>query len=281
MTQNRSFAGNSGRLGFSLAELLVVMVIGGIVLTSVMKLMLSQARGYGKQLEVMDAREATRATAAVLQWELRHAAAGGSRPVMITADSVRMRTFTGLGIVCGRHATLARYGLWQTSGTVGSKPSVDSALVFQIGSTNTWLARQISQVGTPAALGVPACAWADGRIPDVVIELANTAPGSIRVGATVRFYEHVTYAEVQSGTRWYLGRSIAGGAGWEPIAGPLLAPASNGLKFTYYDSTNAVTAIPIRVASVGVTAIAQSTKLIPGTATYELDTVTTKVSLRR
>lgn len=283
MTSDRATIRSSSRPGFTLIELLVVMVLGGVLLTAVMKLMLSQAQSYGKQLEVMDAREATRTAAAVLEWELRHAGAGGSTLAMISADSLRLRTVTGLGVICGRDAVLPRYGLWRTAGNAGAT-TADSALVFQLGTDSTWRVLKISQVGTPAALGVPACAWSGGRVPDLVVEFVVNSKrdtSTIKVGAPVSVYEHATYAETQSGGRWYLGRQISGGAGWEQIAGPLSAPGLNGLKFTYYDKTTAVTANPANVASVGVTVIAQSTKFIPGTTSYEVDTVTTKVSLRR
>jgi hypothetical protein len=96
----------------------------------------------------------------------------------------------------------------------------------------------------------------------------------------LRAFQKVAYAEVQSNSRWWLGQKIGGGA-WNQVAGPLLAPSGNGLKFVFYDSLNAVTAIPANVASVGFTVIAQSSKVQAGTNNYKTDTVTTKVALRR
>ena len=42
--------------GFGMPELLVSVVMGGIVLASVYKLMISQGRAYGKERELMDVR---------------------------------------------------------------------------------------------------------------------------------------------------------------------------------------------------------------------------------
>jgi prepilin-type N-terminal cleavage/methylation domain-containing protein len=269
------------RAGFTLIEMMVVMVLSGVILASLMTLMMTQSKGYSKQLESMDAREATRTVSTVIGWDLRHAAAGGSTLSFASADEIDMRTITGLGVICGKHALLPRYGLWRTAGSVGATVD-DSALVYQ-SLTSTWEKLKISAVGTPLALGVPACAWVGARVPDMVVEFVVNAPtdtSTIKVGAPLRAFQKVAYAEFQSNSRWWLGQKIGGGA-WNQVAGPLLAPSANGLKFVFYDSLNAVTAIPANVASVGFTVIAQSSKVQAGTNNYKTDTVTTKVALRR
>ena len=265
--------------GFSMPELLVSVVMGGIVLASVYKLMITQGRAYGKAREVMDVRETARSAASLLTWELRGAATGGSQLATMTADSLTLRAVQGFGIVCAKHATLPRYALWRSGGSLAAT-SDDSALAYM--GPNQWRRQKISQVGTPSALGVTACAWPGARAPDLVVEVAGDT-AAIVVGAPFRAFRTVRYAEYQTGGRWWLGRKV-GAAAYDRLTGPLLAPASGGFKFVYYDTLGAVTANAADLGTVGFTLRAQSLKqfhLGPGALQYQVDSLTTRVALRR
>jgi len=75
-----------------------------------------------------------------------------------------------------------------------------------------------------------------------------------------------------------------GAAGsYEQLTGPLVAPASNGLAFIYYDTLGAVTSNPAAVGTVAVTLRTESFKktYIGTTFGYQRDSLTTKVALRR
>src|SRR3954464_15018851 len=120
------------RRGFSLIELLVGLVIGMIVLTGVVQLMIAQSRGYRKQREIVDIRETAREAAALLSWDLRQSVVGSSPLATMTSGTIALRSARGLGTVCARHATLARYGLWKTGGNILATID-DSALVYQMG----------------------------------------------------------------------------------------------------------------------------------------------------
>ena len=81
----------------------------------------------------------------------------------------------------------------------------------------------------------------------------------------------------------WLGRKV-GAAAYDRLTGPLLAPASGGLKFVYYDTLGAVTANAADLGTVGFTLRAQSLKqfhLGPGALQYKVDSLTTRVALRR
>ena len=266
--------------GFGMPELLVSVVMGGIVLASVYKLMISQGRAYGKERELMDVRETARSAASLLAWELRGAATGGSQVATMTADSVTLRAVQGFGIVCARHATLPRYALWRSGGTLAATAD-DSALVYM--GSSQWRRQKVSQVGTPSALGVTACAWPGARAPDLVVEVTGDT-SAIVVGAPFRAFRTVRYAEYQTGGRWWLGRKVGAAATYDQLTGPLLAPASGGLKFAYYDTLGAVTANEAALGAVGFTLRAQSLKQLhlgPGPLQYQVDSLTTRVALRR
>jgi hypothetical protein len=200
------------------------------------------------------------------------------------ASSVAMRSPRGMGTICAKHATLPRYGLWKTGGNILASAD-DSALVYQLGR-DKWTTLKITAVGTPAAMGVTACAWSGGRPPDVVVEFAvgtKSDTSYIRVGAPFRSFRRVEYGEYQLGNRWWLGRKVGAAASYEQLTGPLVAPSLNGLAFAYYDTLGAVTANPAAAGSVAITIRTESYKntYAGNTFVYQRDSVTTKVALRR
>lgn len=271
------------RRGFSLIELLIGLVVGLILLTGVVQLMIVQGKGYRKQREVIDIRETAREAAALLSWDLRQSVTGGSAPSVLGAGTVALRSPRGVGTICARHATLARYALWKTGGNITASID-DSALVYQLGR-DKWTALKITAVGTPASMGVTACAWPGARAPDVVVEFAvgtGTDTSYIKVGAPFRSFRRVEYSEYQQGGRWWLGRKVGAAASYEQLTGPLLAPSS-GLAFTYYDTLGAVTANPAALGSIAFTLRTESYKdtYVGTTYAYQRDSLTTKVALRR
>ena len=283
MTMARSAPLRTDRRGFSLIELVVGLVLGVFVLSGVVQMMIVQGKGYRKQREVIDIRETAREGAALLAWDLRQSLAGGSRMAAMGPGMVALRSQRGLGTICAKHPLLARYGLWKTGGNILAGVD-DSALVYQMGRDN-WIALKITAVGTPAAMGVTACAWPGARPPDLVVEFAvgaRTDTSYIMVGAPFRGFRYVEYAEYQLNNRWWLGRKVGAATSYEQLTGPLVAPAS-GLTFAYYDTLGAVTTSPSAVGSVAFTLRTESFKntYVGATYAYQRDSLTTKVSLRR
>ena len=283
MSEARCQSEDRVRGGFTMIEVLVALVVGMIVLSSVVQLLIVQGRGYRKQREQVDVRETAREAAELLSWDLRQAAVAGSSFAAMGTNTVTIRSFRGLGTVCGKHPTLARYGLWKSGGNIQATVD-DTALVYQLGR-GQWNKLRITAVGTPAAMGVAACAWPGARPPDVVVEFAVTASTDtsyVKVGAPFRSFRRVQYAEYQANSRWWLGRKVGAAAAYELLTGPLLAPASNGLAFTYFDTLGAVTANPAAVGSVAFTLRTESFKNTPGSSSpYQHDSVTTRVAVRR
>lgn len=269
--------------GFSLIEMLVGLVAGMILLTGVIQLLTVQGRGYRKQREVIDIRETAREAAALLSWDLRQSGMGVSPLATMNANSISLRSPRGMGTICAKHATLPRYGLWKSGGNITSTAD-DSALVYQVGR-DKWQALKVTAVGTPAAMGVTACAWPGSRPPDVVVEFAvgsKKDTSFIRVGAPFRNFRRVQYAEFALNNRWWLGRKVGNAASYEQLTGPLVAPAA-GLTFAYYDTLGAVTANPAAVGSVAFTLRTESFKqtYVGTTFAYQTDSLTSKVVVRR
>ena len=284
MTPARYRGASSAPRGFTIIELLVGLVVGLLVMGSVVQMMIVQGRGYRKQREIIDIRETARQATALLAGDLRLSGVGESPLAAMGANSIALRSPRGMGTICAKHATLARYGLWKTGGNILAGTD-DSALVYQLGR-DKWTKLKITAVGTPAAMGVAACAWPGARPPDVVVEFAvgaKTDTSYIKVGAPFRNFRRVEYAEYQLNSRWWFGRRVGAAGSYEQLTGPLVAPASNGLAFVYYDTLGAVTANPAAVGSVAFTLRTESFKktYVGNTYVYQRDSLTTKVALRR
>ena len=272
------------RPGFTLIEVTIALVVGLIALGAVVQLLIVQGRGYRKQREVVDIRQTAREASALLAWDLRQAAAGGSRLATMGPNSLTIRSPRGVGTVCGKHPVLARYALWKTGGNIQATAD-DTALVYLIGR-DKWSTLKIAAVGTPAAMGVTACAWPGARPPDLVVELVVTSKwdtATIKVGAPFRSFRKVEYAEYQDNNRWWLGRKVGDATSFEQLTGPLLDPASDGLAFTYYDTLGAPTANSAAVGKVGFRLRTESYKktTVGSGFTYQRDSLETVVALRR
>jgi len=284
MTTVRYRGASSAPRGFTIIELLVGLVVGLLVMGSVVQMMIVQGRGYRKQREIIDIRETARQATALLAGDLRQSGVGESPLSAMGANSIALRSPRGIGTICAKHATLARYGLWKTGGNILAGAD-DSALVYQLGR-DKWTKLKVTAVGTPAAMGVAACGWPGARPPDVVVEFAvgaKTDTSYIKVGAPFRNFRRVEYAEYQLNSRWWFGRKVGAAGSYEQLTGPLVAPASNGLAFVYYDTLGAVTANPAAVGSVAFTLRTESFKktYVGNTYVYQRDSLTTKVALRR
>jgi hypothetical protein len=252
-------------------------------MTGVVQMMIVQGRGYRKQREMIDVRQTAREAVALLSGDLRQSLTGGSPLAAMGPGMVAIRSPRGLGTICAKHATLARYGLWKTGGNIVAGVD-DSALVYQLGRDN-WTVLKITAVGTPATMGVTACAWPGARPPDVVVEFGvgtKTDTSYIKIGAPFRSFRRIEYAEYQLNSRWWLGRKVGAATSYDQLTGPLVAPA-NGLTFTYYDTLGAVTANPSAVGSIAFTLRTESFKntYVGSTYVYQRDSLTTKVALRR
>ena len=272
------------RRGFTLIELIVALVIGMVVLTAVVRMMIVQGRGYRKQREVIDVRETVRDAATLLTWDLRQSFVGASSLASMSPGSVALRSPRGVGIVCAKHASLARYGLWKTGGNILAGMD-DSALVYQLGR-DKWTPLKITAVGTPMAMGVTACAWPGARAPDIVVEFAvgtKSDTSSIKIGAPFRGFRRVEYAEYQLNNRWWLGRKVGDATSYEQLTGPLASSAGSGLAFAYYDTLGAATTNPAAVGSIAFTLRTESYKntYIGTTYAYQRDSLTTRIALRR
>jgi hypothetical protein len=140
-------------------------------------------------------------------------------------------------------------------------------------------------VAKPVAMGALNCPLG-GAGQRLTLNFAAGSPnvaGGIPNGSPVRGFERVTYQlyKPAGDTSWYVGFQPGGGT-MQPLIGPVL---SNGLSFSYFDSTGAVTAVPARVARIDFVVrarTAQAVRKAAGSAlrAAAIDSVNVSVALR-
>ena len=292
--------------GFTIAELLVYLVIAVVIVGSIYQMLIGQNRMYMKQRELTDVRGSLRAAAGLLAWQLRQASASGGDIYTIGPNSLAVRSVEGTGIICSEHqsANKLRYGLWGTSGEFYDTPD-DSALAFAAGGTSadddTWKVVRIEKLWSPPGGGIATCFWGDtlvgkgkgkgsasGKawsgnvVPDTVIEVSGDMD-DVYIGAGFRAFRRVEYGLFQEDGRWWLGRKVGAAASYEKLTGPLRSPTDSGLVLTYYDRAGNTTAAADSVALVEIHIRGESFGKVRKSATdvsAQQDTLTTWVSLR-
>ena len=98
----------SREAGFTLVELTIVVVISTIALIAIYQTLITQERTYRYQSAAIDAQGTSRMALSVIAAELREISAsagqtagfGGTDLLMAARDSLRIRAFRKVGIIC-------------------------------------------------------------------------------------------------------------------------------------------------------------------------------------
>jgi prepilin-type N-terminal cleavage/methylation domain-containing protein len=303
-------AGLASRRGFTLAELMVSLVMFGLVSAIILGMVRSQQKFYRGATEVIDVRSQLRQAAALLPLELRSvstvstAVPAGSpyKPSKLGSDitymsdsAVQFRATIGSGIICkkvdlaaGAVITLVPTGVLAKGNVLTSwyatPAGTDTAFVFDPGTDpgagdDQWrpykvtLADATKKAQCPVASGFvtsgnsPAGDDDKEQLEFTAIDAltpSSLLPTSITTGSVVRFTRSVRYSIYKApSNEWYLGyRSLGPSASTltaatiEPVSGPyrtyVAGGATNGLVFTYMDSTGAATTAADKVARIDI-----------------------------
>ena len=288
-----------GRHGFTLVELLIVMVLFLIVSGATFSLLTSTQRVSRAQAERTDMQTNMRAGALIVPAELR--TIGYDRDVTATgnpagtvmsdilgmaADSIAFRAVRSSGIICNTAANsyvIDNGGTGFYTGYRAPVPGRDTLMVLgemnpSVTGDDAWFRKRI----TSSSAGT--CNAAYGSRPGTALGTVDAVPGdSITLGAPFHTFEAMSYKLMQGAdNRWYVNaRSLSAGEAYQPMLGPL---APNGFRLDYFDANGAVTTVPRNVRTIQVTLIGQSTNKISsmGSSNQQLavDSVVTRVALR-
>ena len=278
------------RQGFTVVELLMALVLTGIVTAVIYRVLVGNQQTYLAQTQRIGLQQNIRAAATLLPGEFRELDAADGDISAMSATSITIRAMRQLGIICS--APLLGGVLAGLTMTIRQSPlfalrsfnvSTDQLLIYYEGdstkrSDDTWVTATMSAM---VSLNCPDAkpGWQITMIPS--LGAGQNVAGAITKGSPVRGFEVVTYKLYQaSDGRWYLGQTKSGTT--QPLIGPLAG--SNGLTFTYFDSTGTVTAVPTNVASIEIRLRGQTVSPVsrPTAAGvgYVTDSLVTLVALR-
>jgi prepilin-type N-terminal cleavage/methylation domain-containing protein len=218
----------------------------------------------------------------------------------IGPDSITYRAPRGLGFMCSftqTGATTADVVVYNANNDTRkwnayrSLTTTDSLMLFVENNTKTAVDDMWLTVGLTANQSAQNCP--DGtagirfriQIPLAVGITAVNLGAVTPVGNPVRAFELMQLRSYTSNGKVWLGmraRPLTVGTTLEPVVGPLSGTAQ-GLTFTFRDANNNATTVADNVRSVQVSLQPMSDEMVRTTGKYammELDTVTTRVSLR-
>ena len=293
----------AARRGFTLPELLLVLVLISIVGGTIMRVVVRQQRYYTGVAEVLATRSSVRDLVNIVPVDLRGISTPGGDVLAITDSSIDFRTTVGSAVICQMNATrtqivVPRTNLASRNGVTAwlTAPQMnDQIFVYQgatPGGTDSWTAATIS--AAPATLSCLASAGLTAAGAETANGIAWTVnpalPATTAIGAVVRVVRRAHYSLFRAADgQWYLGyfecpAGVCGGI--ETVAGPFLpyAPsAASGIRFTYFDSTGVATTLPTRVARVDIAARARTrvpVSLTGNLSAFREESLTVSVALR-
>ncbi len=281
------------RRGFTLAELLVALVLFGILSTAIYQLLVNNQRMYRQQTQRIELDDNVRSAVAILPTELRGLDAPAQDIISMTDTSVTYRAVRQVRWVCTTLETGSQILMDTTKFALRSiDPAYDSVLIFADSSPmkrsdDHWYHADVTSLPQSAT----GCTPSATRI-NIALALARTSnanqlvPGDdVLQGSPVLVFERVRMTSYRDtyGATWLGVQRFNKQTGWnalQQVVGPL---QPGGLKFAYYDNTGAVTTDPKLVARIAITVTgrtSQPVRLSTGSMGYLLDSLVTQVALR-
>jgi prepilin-type N-terminal cleavage/methylation domain-containing protein len=306
ITRSARLSAGRSRAGFTLAEMLVVMVLLTIVGGSLMGVLSRQQRFYRGVSDLGDLRSQLRQAEAVMSSDIRGMSSIQNDILTMSDSSIDFRYTIGSSIVCTKSPSIITVPptTLQRDNSLTSwvqQPAVgDSIWIFDEGNNttastdDTWQGYRITSiVASPGTCPPPYTLLADATNNSYTMTVDHTMSNTILVGAAMRFVRVAHYSLYRGNDQlWYLGYTCSAcgtGTTIQPIAGPFNAytdattPDLSGLRFTYYDSTGAITSNVTEVARINVVIRGQTRGYlnVPGLKRgYYVDSVRTDIAVR-
>jgi prepilin-type N-terminal cleavage/methylation domain-containing protein len=272
------------RVGFTLVELLIVIVILAVVLTCVMTIFVQQQRFYSDSSAIIETRSSTRDAAYVLQSDLRSLSPKGGDIYAMGSRFVEFRSQPGSSVVCTIDASRTVITVPPLNVSTGAALTSwlappakgDTVLIYDPGSTpsavtdtfNVYTLTAIPAVGASCPNATGLTTTAGEAIQGYGFKVTPALTAGTTVGSPIRIVRRARYELYQEASgSWYLGyydcvpSRAPSCSSLQPIAGPYVPPnagGTGGIVFTYRDSLGAVTANPLLVRRIDLAARAQT-----------------------
>lgn len=260
------------RRAFTLAELIVAMVLFAVVGMSLFKVLLNSQRAFDTQAQSMDLQQNLRDAASLLPNELRELDAVDGDILGMSGDSITIRSMRQMGIMCS--APVLGTALPLNSKTFIVRPLVsavrpfavnDSLLFYYEGNQSVrtddaWVLGKLTAIGATVVCPGETAATATTYTANLANPPANVA-GNITNGSPVRGFQLVTYKKYLAPDGKYYLAIVPNNVGTPlPIIGPL--NGSGGLALSYYDKNGAVTAVRTSVAQIRIALRVETPKAV-------------------
>ena len=240
------------RRGFTLVELLVSLVLGGLVATAAVRLFVGTHRLHDAALDRLDLQANVRAGAAMLAAQLREVARGAAPAgdlVAIAPTSLAYRAVRGLYRTC--RASTGSTVFLDAAPLHGHRlpDAAQDELTIYLPDENRWA--RVDAVGLVVGTDCP------GGAPSAAVQVTGLAPAA-PPGAPVRAARRFELRLYQGGDgAWWIGgrefvRATGAWAATQPIIGPA---AAGGLLFTFLAADQSETTDPGQVARIGLTLV--------------------------
>lgn len=246
----------SRRQGFTLAEVVISLVIAGVIGAAFTKLLMSQNRYFDHETNLRTARSIARSASNVLMSDLRMVQdSGGVDSVTPNGKLIRVLVPYRFGIVCGTSGSTTTVSMLPTdSGTIAVSVYRGFAWRDSVSGRYTYL-WPANPTGSdiPGAAGDPTVCTGNGAgqaqirtvsvngRPGDVLDLKTAGPSGARVNSPLFFWQRITYSFRASGiypNRMALWRNVEGGRNEE-----LMAPFDTSAGFRFYQAGDDVSRI--------------------------------------
>jgi prepilin-type N-terminal cleavage/methylation domain-containing protein len=241
------------RKGFTVVELLVVVVLGSLLLMATYQILATNTRVYALNNARVQGQQTLRAGADVLFGELREISSPEGDLITMGTNAVTIRAQRAFGVVCNVDYATGSPDI--TVLRVGPIFEVgDSVFVFhdndpERSSDDEWFGGVVTAVDTSSTCGgSPAHTLS---VPFLRTTASASPPDSVRVGAPIRGFERFSYGQYDFGGEAYLGRWGGTLGGIDPLVGPLMK--TGGVSFRYLDDQGQATTVDTLVTQIEVT----------------------------
>lgn len=281
------------RRGFTLAEILVGLILTGIVGTAIVRSLTGTQRNTSAQFARIDTQESARAVMYYLTSAVRELDASDGDIEAATSSLLQFRGVRWTAVSCSAVSVTGgslRITVKNTQifGQRAPDGSLDSMYVFNennvgIRTDDAWLGAKLTATGSNACDDGSA-----GTRLTFVVDAASggnaAAVAGFVSGGPIRGWQPEELSLAATSGLYYLSQRTMDNSGTWSAATRLVGPlTSTGFELTYFDNTNTTTATLTNIASVGLKVRAQSidiAKGAAGTKTNLVDSLTTRIAVR-
>jgi hypothetical protein len=299
------------RCGLSLAELVVVIALAGLVGGTILGTISRQQLFYRGASDLITVREGVRDAMEVLSVDVRGTSVADT--IRLATDSaIEFFSTIGASVVCGIVGNEIGLPAAHTSGNsltaFRAEPDTGDLVlihVVSLASNERWERRRIAGIvqqslasSCPPVSGLSRQSEVDEGGKGFVVTLTTPIGSDAEPGAVVRFVRRQRYSLYRAGDgEWYLGYRRCNAVGSsacgtvQPISGPYRAHSrdarATGLLFEYFDASGQTldaAAAPLALARVDITARSETDHLLPGGGPFArriADSATASLAIRR